>query len=278
MSWVAAAIGGAALIGAGTAVYTSEQQAGAIGGAAAAQTTAAQDFAFWSQWQRVQNMNAINDAVTRGLISIEEGNTQADRLLAPLADMGALDRFTGLIDRGPGELSPSETREFNRGIEAMQAGFSTTSGGGVSSRALENAQIFGQDFAAKRLDAQLNRLIPLINIAVGAQTRRADIAAGEGVQEANLRFSGAQALSGLGSSPIAQAASDIGNIQANQITQQQNVQTDLLSNLTGIGSNVADLFIQNPNLFSRRLNTNQPPPSTPALPATTSMAPNVSGF
>lgn len=243
MSFVAVAIGTAAVVTAGATIYSSSQQSGAAEDATNAQLSAERQRLDFEKEVRAENITAINDAVSAGLISLEEGNRLASEILQPLAGLQPLEDAQRLLEQGPGALSPQQGREFDRGVQALQTGFSTTSGGGVSSRAMENAQIFGQDFEAKRLDEQLNRLIPFINIAVGARTSMANIESGGGVQEANLRMSGAQALSGLSSEGISNTFSNIGQIQGSGIIQQQNVQTELLNNLFGIGSDTVEKVI-----------------------------------
>jgi len=253
MSGVMMAVGTgvAGLAIAGASIYGAGEQSKAIGESTAAQTEAAKESLAFQRQVREQNLQQIQEAVDAGLISIQEGNARAEALLQPLAGLQPLEQAQQLLTQGPGELTPQQSREFGRGTEALQAGFSRVSGGGVSSRALENAQIFGQDFEARRLDQQLNRLIPFINLATGARESLANLSSGGGVQEANLRLGGASALAGVPSQGIASTMSNIGQIQGAGAIQQANVTTDLLSNLTGIGGNLLNLGIQRPQLFQR---------------------------
>ena len=230
-------IAGAQLIGGGGGEEAQQQ-------ATNAQLQAERERLAFEKDVRTENITAINDAVAAGLISLEEGNRLASEILQPLAGLQPLEEAQRLLEQGPGELSPQQQREFGRGVQALQTGFSRTSGGGISSRALENAQVFGQDFEARRLDEQLNRLIPFINLAVGARTGLANIASTGGLQEAQLQLGGAKALLGVPSEGIAETFSNIGQIQGSGIIQKQNVQTELLNNLFGIGSNVVEQGIQ----------------------------------
>lgn len=157
---------------------------------------------------------------------------QLQQRLKPLGGLQALTQARKLLRQGPGELSPQQEREFGRGIEALQAGFSRTSGGGVSSRALERAQQFGQDFAARRLDEELNRLLPFIDLAFRARA----------------------GSSGLSLAPsVASTFGNIGQAQGIGALAQGNIQSNTLQSLFGQGGIFSNLLSDAPQqqqLFS----------------------------
>jgi hypothetical protein len=228
--------------------------------AAAAQTEAARGQIFFDMVVRNENIAAINDAVDRGIISIQEGNRLAQETLRPLATQplggfDAMGRFQKTLDRGPGDLSAAEQRQFGRGVQALQAGFSTVSGGGGSSRAFENAIMFGQDFEAKRLDQALNRLLPLVNLEAGLRSQAtqniANIQATGGLQEAQTRLGGASALAGIPTQGISQTIGQMGQIGAAGAINQANVQREMIGNiLQGVNTAAQGFMKQSPTLFS----------------------------
>jgi hypothetical protein len=237
-------------MGSGLSIWGASEQSGAIKDAARYQKEAAMEALWFQERVRKQNIAAIESAVERGEISLEEGNRRASEIMAPLAGLQPLEQYQDILARGPGELTPQQSREFGRGVEALQAGFSRTSGGGISSRALERAQEYGQDFASRRMDESLNRLVPLLNIMTGARTSQANLASDLGTQQAQLRMQGASALAGIPSEGIARSMSQIGQIGAAQSINQANVYSDLMENLSGIGSQFAETWARNPQLFS----------------------------
>lgn len=96
------------------------------------------------------------------------------------AGINALERAEQIFQAGPGELAPWEQREFGRGIEALQAASSKVSGGGVSSRMLENAMRFGQEFATSRRERYLNKLVPFLELGETAALGQASLEAQRG--------------------------------------------------------------------------------------------------
>lgn len=250
MSWIAAAVIGGSALTTGGSIYAASEQSSAVGAATDAQQISNFLSLMFQGKVRKQNLDAIKEAVEKGLISIDEGYTQAQELLTPMIGLEPIEQMQELLTLGPGEMTSQQEREYQRGIEAAQGAYSRVSGGGVSSRALENLQMFGKDYEAQRLNDQLNRLMPLINIVLGTRTNLANLETGKGTQEANLMLGGASALAGVPSQGIAEGLQNIGTIEASGIISDQNVQTQLLNNLFGLGSNLTNLAIERPELFS----------------------------
>lgn len=160
----------------------------------------------------------VTQAFDQARGDIQAGGTQVQDIylagiegLGPYAGAGvnALARAEKLFEMGPGELTPQQERQFGRGIEAVQAASSKISGGGVSSRMLENAMTYGRDFEIRRFNEELNRLMPLLqmgqetsaiqaalrgqsaNLLTNLTTTGARFAAEEGVTLADLELEGA---------------------------------------------------------------------------------------
>lgn len=167
----------------------------------------------------------LKAAVAEGRTSIQEAYSQARADLAAggaameaaylggitelrpytAAGINALARAETLFTEGPGVMTPQQEREFGRGIEAVQAASSKVSGGGVSSRMMENAMLFGQDYAARRFDEQLNRLVPFLELGQNAALTISALQAGRGNVLADLATTGAT-LSARGGEALADVA------------------------------------------------------------------------
>lgn len=251
---VASAIIGGAIIGAGAGIYSakkSSKASEAAAGVMAESSAAAADMQL--QWLRENEAN-IAAAVDQGLIDLETGFNAAIRELMPMASLDELNTAKQLISDPASIMKrPSAQHQFKTGIEAMQAGFSRTGGGGVSGPAIAAATEYGQNFAALSLDRELARLQPLIDIGVGARTNIANIQQARGASMANLRMGGATGIANVGAMMIpgiAGMTQQQGGYAASDIINQANIQSSLA---TGIGSNISDmlaLYATRPELFS----------------------------
>ena len=153
---------------------------------------------------------------------------------------------------------PSTRQQLKTGVEAMQAGFSRTSGGGISGPSLAAVTEYGQNFASLSLDRELARLQPLIDIGVGAKTNIANLQQAKGASIANLRMGGATGEANVGAMmipSIARMTQEQGAYAAGKVINQANIQSNLA---TGIGSNISSmlaLYALRPELFSGGANT-----------------------
>lgn len=251
---VATAIVAGAVIGAGAGMYgadraskASEEAAGMMSESAAAAAEVQM------QWLRENEAN-IAAAVDQGIIDLETGFNAAIRELMPMASLDELNTAKQLI-ADPESLMkrPSTQHQFKTGVEAMQAGFSRTGGGGVSGPALAAATEYGQNFASLQLDRELARLQPLIDIGVGARTNIANIQQSRGASLANLRLGGATGKANIGAAVIpgiARMTQQQGGYAAGNVINQANIQGSLVG---GISSNISDmlaLYATRPELFS----------------------------
>lgn len=276
MTWVACAIGGAAVVGAGAGVYSSNKASKAASGAASSQMSA-QNYAIQMQMDYLRQMQ---DKISRGVdIGIGDISLGTGRAVTELKGryneaMGQFQPFTGLEEynaarqllQDPSSIMQRPGVQFQReqGEEALQGAFSRTSGGGASGVGMKAAVEYGQNFASTALDAELNRLFPFINTSMGARTNianlqqglgsnLANIHQGYGRDAANLRVGGITGTAGITGQmmpSIAQGITNQGNIAATGQINQANIQTGLYSNLAGMGSNMAMMYAMNPGLFS----------------------------
>lgn len=256
MSVVAAAIVGGAVVGAGGAIYASNQASDASEAAAQAQTdTSMASLEMQERWLEI-NRQDIKDAVDAGLIDLETGYNQAVAELQPYAEGGIetlntardlLEDPTAIMDR------PSYQFQYDQGIEALQAAYSRTGGGGVSGSALKAAQQFGQNLASTSLDAELNRLFPFINLAAQSSEQLANLHTAFGANQANLRAAGATgtaAATGTAVTGMSNTIQNQGVFAANNAINQANINANLASNLTNIGTGIMNYAAANPDLFS----------------------------
>lgn len=257
VSAIAAGIGAVGSIITGRSASKAAKQATAQQAVGQEQQIAFQreSLAFQKQFL-AQNRADLAQAVDAGLIDLETAFQQAQQQLQPFGDIGAFQQAQELLTRGAGPLLPHEERAFGRGVEALQAGFSRVSGGGVSSRALERAQQFGQDFARSRVTERLNQLLPFVNLGAQGRANLANLSTGFGQQQAQLRLGGAQTAAGVGAQAVPGIAATFGNIgagfgnigaiQAQGTVAQQNAfaksLTDIIQQNPNIAQNIAGLF------------------------------------
>lgn len=254
MSWVAVAIGGAAVVGAGAMVYSSGQTSKTASRATNAQTNA-QNYATQMQMEFLwQTREDIAEAVEAGLIDLETGFNEAMGQFQPLTGLEEYNAAKQLL-QDPSSIMdrPSVQFQYGQGVDALQSAYSRSSGGGVSGAAMKGAMEYGQNFASTALDAELNRLFPFINTAIGARTNIANLQQGLGTAQANLRVGGVTQTAGITGQQmpsIAQGIANQGNIAASGMINQANIQTGLYSNLANMGTNMAMMYATNPGLFS----------------------------
>jgi len=248
------AIVGAAVLGTGAAIYSANKASSAIKSSTEAQL-AAQGNATAMQLQYLREVRAdIADAVEKGLIDIETGFNMAIEQFQPLTGLEEYNTARQLLQDPSAIMDrPSTQFQYGQGLEALQAAYSKTSGGGVSGPAMKGAIEYGQNFASAALDAELNRLFPFINSAISARTNIANLYQNTGTAQANLRVGGATGnanIVGQMMPAISQGITQQGNIAAGGTINQANIQTGLYSNLANQGTNMAMLYAMNPSLFS----------------------------
>jgi hypothetical protein len=254
MSSTIAAVAAGALISGGIGYLSSKSSSKAAEKASDAQVES-QDKSMELQLEFLREQRAdIAEAVEAGLIDINEGINMAISEMRPEEQLGAIQNYASLL-QDPNAIfdRPGVQFQFDQGVEAMQAGFSKTAGGGVSGPSLKAATEYGQNYASLALDDELRRLEPLMNIETAARTRISNLEADRGRMEANLRLGGAAGLSnatGAAAPGMAATITNSGNAQAGKYINQANANTALMSNLAGGAQDLAYMYAFNPGLFS----------------------------
>jgi hypothetical protein len=157
---------------------------------------------------------------------------------------------------------PGTREEFKTGLNAMQAGFSKSMGGGTSGKVMVGRQ-FTRDALDRELglldrevgfyDKDLSRLSPFVQMGYEARNNAANLMAQRGIATANIRVGGAAGLTGLAGTTgqgISQASQNIGNAWANNAINQANIQGNFTNNLSNNVNSLATLYAMRPDLFS----------------------------
>ena len=250
MSWVATAVVGGAVIGAGATMYSS----GKASSAASAQSAASIESTRMQIEFLEKQRGDILEAVNAGLIDLETGYNMAISEMEPMADMEAYNAAMELL-RDPNAIMdrPSTQFQYNQGVEALQAALSRTSGGGISGPAMKAATEYGQNYASMALDAELARLSPFAESEIGARTNIANMMKEQGGAMANLRVggvTGASNITGQMGQVMGTNATNLGNISAANSINQANLMTGFASNVAQTGTDLAMLYAMKPGLFS----------------------------
>jgi hypothetical protein len=190
----------------------------------------------------------IADAVAAGLIDLDTGFNAAIKEMQGLVDPTALNEYKNLLEDPNAIMDrPTTQYQYEQGVEALQAAYSKSSGGGVSGQSLKAATEYGQNFAAMKLDQELARLKPLIDIDVGARTNISNLQQAKGSSKASLRLGGATGEGQAVSSMVPSIATSIqagGDAQAAGAINQGNTWSNFASQmalLTGyLGKNAAN--------------------------------------
>lgn len=253
MAWIATAIIGGSLIGAGASYFGARSAGNAASDAANAQSDA-QVQSTQMQLDYLREVDAsIADAVDRGLIDLETGVNMAIEQLQPMAGYEQYNAARGLLENPESVMDrPGIQFQYNQGLSSLQSMLSRSSGGGVSGQGMVAATEYGQNFASNSLDAELNRLFPFINIANEANTNIANLYSGLGTSQANLRVGGATGAANVTGSmipSIAQGVSNMGNISAANSINQANITSGLYSGMGNSANSLAMLFAMNPKMF-----------------------------
>jgi hypothetical protein len=269
---VAAAVVGTAAVASSVvqskaASKAASTQAAAVNQAAQTQADAAEKTQAMQIKYLEETRADIKKAVDLGLVDLDTGYNMAIAELSKYTQGTELQQYRGLLeDPSPIMTRPTTVSQMEAGSEALQAAFSRTSGGGLSGPAIQAATEFGQNLAAQSLDAELNRLLPLINLSASASSQIANLRSGLGTAKANIRTAAAANDAQLTQNTAnsiqnsiqnaANAASgfqtQLGQINAAKAVNQANAATGLLSNLSNIGSQYINYAAVNPNtnLFS----------------------------
>ena len=196
----------------------------------------------------------IARAVDEGLVDVETGYNIAVRELRPTADAGqkAVGDYTGLLDDPNAIMGrPSTKFQYGQGLQSLQSASSKITGGGISGSSIKAAIEYGQNFASQALDAELNRLLPIINIGQQASTNIATMSMNKGTVESNLKLSGATGAANMGSSimnNVAASQVQLGQVGATNQVNQSNIASNVLSQLTDLGYK----RYKDPELFSNK--------------------------
>ena len=244
----AVAILAAAGISAAGSIYASSKQSKAASAAAGSQgewNYAA--MAMQYDFLRRSRKN-IREAVDAGLIDLRTGYNMAIKGLRP--GYNAIRKYAKLL-KDPSSVMdrPGVEFQYEQGVEALQAGFSKTAGGGMSGPMVKAATEYGQNFASLALDRELGRLLPLIDI----QREIANLRVGRGTSAANLRVGGASGVANITGQMVPGIAGTMmqqGNVAASNWINQANIQTGMISNLSSQFTDLAMLYATRPELFS----------------------------
>lgn len=168
MSWVAAAIGGSALLGAGTSLYASGKQSEAGDKALAFQSSVFD----WNRAQFEENQRNLKPYLTAG-------STALDRMEASYAD--------------PGSFTNTQDYQFGvkEGMNALQNS-AAARGGMLGGNFLRGAVQFGQDYGTNYLTRYRAGLQGVANMGASA----ASGAANAGNQAAAIGTQGAGQIGG----------------------------------------------------------------------------------
>ena len=247
MSWAAVIIGGMSLVGGLVSSFGSSS--------AAKKQASAYKQSMQMQLAYLREVRAdIARAVDEGLVDIETGYNIAVSELRPSADAGnrALGTYEGLLE-DPNEIMnrPGTKFQYGQGMEAMQAASSKMTGGGISGSSIKAAIEYGQNFASQALDAELNRLLPIINIGQTATGNIATMAMNKGIVQSNLKLSGSTGAANMGTQIMGNVAANqvqLGNVYANDAINQSNIANSAISNLANLGYQ----RYKDPQLFSNK--------------------------
>ena len=208
---------------------------------------------------KVDVTTAFNQAradLKAGGMQIQDLYVSGIEELKPYSQAGVtmLGKALTLMAEGPGELTPQQQREFQRGIEAVQAVSSKVSGGGVSSRMMENAMTFGQDYAISRFNEEMARYMPFITLGETAASASGALVASQAATQANLLTTQAQlaaqkggALAELGMQGVA------GSIDENLLTSEKPVVTTTTPTTTKTYPDLSQPYVGTTTSATRKL-------------------------
>ena len=220
MSWVAVAVGGAAVVGGAASYYGTKKQAGAV------ESGTRMSVASLERMQDKQ-LQLLQEAVDRGEIDINEAYTIAQDLIDPLANKA----LSYMEDPSQIWDLPGVEFQFQQGEKALENILSKTSGGGLSGRGIKAAIEYGQGFASTKINEALNRIMPYIGMS-------ASLATDKGRNLANLRIAGA----GGQASAVGQAGSAISQAYGAQGTNLANITGGMYSNISNVLSSGAENY------------------------------------
>ena len=186
---------------------------------------------------------AIQKAVDLGLVDMDTGYNIASKQLQTMIDERPLNQYRSLLDDPSSVMDdPGVKFQQEQGIEALQAAFSRTGGGGLSGSGVKAAEEFGQGLASTSLNQALARLMPLISRSDTAKTNVANLATNQGNAKANLRAGAAAKtanLTGQMAPAVAGFTAGAANAQAGGQVGGANAAIGLLQNLANTGVEMA---------------------------------------
>lgn len=177
--------------------------------------------------------------------NVTYGNPTIDSNLATIQNL--LSDPSAIMQR------PSTQFAMAQGNEALQTAFSRTSGGGLSGPAIQAATEFGQNLASQSLDAEINRLWPMVNFGYNTALTKANLTTNYAANMANTRVGGATGIANVTGNAVSGISGTLQNqgiINSNAAINQGNVTTGLISNLSNTGSQFLNYAALNPSLFS----------------------------
>lgn len=220
-------------------------QEDAIASAGAAQERATQESIAFQKDKLEQISGELSAAVDAGLIDLNTAYDLATQQLQPFGGTQALEQARGILaDPSQVMQDPIVQMQLQRGERGLGNLLSKTTGGGLSSDAMERAMQFNQQFAGEKVNEALGRLMPFINLESQAQQNLSNLDVGRGTALANLRLGGASSLAGTtqGMVPgISQSLQDIGTIQGRTQIAQSNVMPQMLNTFANIARGAGSL-------------------------------------
>jgi len=289
MSSVAAAVVASAVIGGVASKYSADVQEDASRSAVDAQQQGlagqmsleerrllfekeeaekAREFQAQQMGIQEQYRNELKQAGQKGITNIMSAERSAKRahkkarnIFQELADPSYLERAQSIM-QDPSQImqDPGVAFEQRQGEKQLEKLLSKTTGGGLSGGSIQAAQEYGQGFASTQIDKALSRLMPFINVDIGARENIARLATVAGDRALNIanqksqtRFVGAggappiynylRSNEGQSLSRMGGLQSQMGQVQAQGAISQANIQSNLLQNLIGIGGQVGQAYL-----------------------------------
>ena len=205
---IAAAIAGAAILGAGATIYASDQASGAT----------------------QKGYQSASDVQRAAL-------DQQAKLAAPYTGLGqsAMDQYKALLGIGPqGQAGIAPTLQNlpgyqfakQQGLDATKAAASTVFGGGPSGNLLQGIDQFSTGLADQTYGAELNRLLAPIQIGQGAAAGQAANIQTGASNLGNIAIGAGNTQAGIDANMIAGITRSLGGGVNNYLTYQtlQNLQ------------------------------------------------------
>lgn len=252
-------------LGIATQVILSKAQAGDINEAARIQAGAMGDVAEMQARQFAQMRDDLQEGVRTGLITLDKANEAATAYLtggyeearnvlqeayAPFTDPWAFNLAREYLeDPSKVETLPGYEWQREQGMKALGQIEAKRTGGGLTGQGIKEAERFGQEFAATKIDEALARLMPFANLGVTSATGLGTAISGLSTEEAN-RLAGVTERLGISRANLGinlgtQLANITGQtipLSTQNILGQAGIQSDAIAAGSNVGTNLANLI------------------------------------